>query len=313
VSELPTASVEKTGLAGARARAGRGVSALWFVPVLAVALVGVLFFQAYSQRGLWIEIEFANGEGLRAGDPVSYRGVQVGKVREVVLAPDMTSVTVRVELNKDAAGLAVAGTTFWVVRPELSLTRVSGLETLLGPRYIEASPPTGGAGPVAGGAAVVKKFEGLRSPPRGVSPGSPGTGAGLDLVLSATRLGSITPGSPVVYREVRVGTVVGAILADDAKRVEIAVRIDPPHAHLVRDNSRFWNVSGIGLDLGISGLKLRAGSLESVLAGGIAFATPSRPGVAAEAGARFELADAPEDAWLKWEPELKAEITSPGP
>lgn len=309
MSELPRAEIEGTGLSGAKERAGRGVSALWFVPVLAVALVAVLFFQAYSQRGVWIEIMFANGEGLRAGDPVSYRGVQVGKVREVVLAADMSAVTVRVELNKDAAGLAVAGTKFWVVRPELSLTRVSGLETLLGPRYIEASP-----GPAAaGGAAVVRKFEGLRSPPRGMSPGAPGTGAGLDLVLSAVRLGSITPGSPVVYREVRVGTVIGAMLADDSKRVEVAVRIEPQHAHLVRDNTKFWNVSGIGLDLGIGGLKLRAGSLESVLAGGIALATPTKPGAPVEAGARFELADAPEDAWLKWEPELKAGATSPGP
>ena len=309
MSELPRAEVEATGLAGASAKAGRGVSVLWFVPVLAVALVGVLFFQAYSQRGPWIEISFANGEGLRAGDPVSYRGVQVGKVREVGLAADMRDVTVRVELNKDAAGLAVAGTTFWVVRPELSLTRVSGLETLLGPRYIEAAP-----GPaVAAGAPPVRKFEGLRTPPRGMSPGAPGTGAGLDLVLHAVRLGSITPGSPVVFREVRVGTVVGAVLAEDSKRVEIAVRIDPEHAHLVRDNSKFWNVSGIGLDLGIGGLKLRAGSLESVLAGGIALATPTKPGVLVEPGARFELADAPEDAWLKWEPELKAGTTSPAP
>lgn len=300
MSELPTAKVEATGLAGARAKAG-GISALWFVPVLAVALVGVLFFQAYSQRGPWIEITFANGDGLRAGDPVSYRGVQVGKVREVALAPDLASVTARVELNKDAAGLAVAGTRFWVVRPELSLTRVSGLETLLGPRYIEAEPGPG----AAGGAAAARKFEGLRTPPRGVTPGSPGTGAGLDLVLSAARLGSVTAGSPVVYRELRVGTVVGVELAADAKAVEISVRIEPVYAHLVRDNTRFWNVSGIGLDLGIGGLKLRAGSLESVLAGGIAFATPLKPGVQVDAGARFELADVPEDAWLKWAPEMR--------
>ncbi len=309
MNDLPRAEIESTGLAGVGARAGRGISVLWFVPVLAVAVVAVLFFQAYSQKGPWIEIEFANGDGLRSGDPVSYRGVQVGKVREVGLVQDMTGVSVKVELNKDAAGLAVAGTRFWVVRPELSLTRVSGLETLLGPRYIEAEP-----GPAAaGGAAPVRKFVGLRAPPRGISPGAPGTTSGLDLVLAATRLGSVAPGSPVVYREVRVGTVISATLSDDAKRVEVGIRIDPSNAHLVRDNSRFWNVSGIGLDLGISGLKLRAGSLESVLAGGIAFATPTKPGARVEPGARFDLAEAAEDAWLKWEPDLKPSLTSPTP
>jgi len=297
MSDLPMAEIESTGLAGARAKAGRGVSMLWFVPVLAVGLIGVLFYQAYAQRGPRIEIAFANGEGLRAGDPVTYRGVQIGTVREVALSPDLGAVRARVELRKDAAGLAVEGTRFWVVRPELSLTRVSGLETLLGPRYIEASP-----GPA--GAALAWKFEGLTMPPRGAAPGAPGTGEGLDLVLRAERLGSITPGSPVVYREVRVGTVVGAELSADARVVDIAVRIDPAHAHLVRDNTRFWNVSGIGLDLGIGGLKLRAGSLESVLAGGIAFATPTKPGERVRAGAQFELADAPDDDWLKWAPEL---------
>ena len=107
--------------------------------------------------------------------------------------------------------------------------------------------------------------------------------------------------------EVRVGTVLGAELSPDGRSVDIAVRIDPAHVNLVRDNSRFWNVSGIGLDLGIGGLKMRAGSLESVLAGGIAFATPTKAGERVEDGTRFELAEAAEDAWLKWSPGLAGE------
>jgi paraquat-inducible protein B len=295
MSDLPRAEIVQGGLA-ARA-GGRAVSILWFVPVLAVGLVGVLFFQAYAQRGPLVSIAFSNGEGLRAGDPVMFRGVQVGKVRDVALAPDLSGVRAQVELKRDAAGLAVEGTRFWVVRPELSLTRVSGLETLLGPRYIEADP-----GP-AGGAAA-RTFQGLQTPPRGAGRGLPGAEGGLELTLSGTRLGSVTPGSPVVYREVRVGSVLAADLSADARTVDVQVRIDPAYVHLVRDNSRFWNVSGIGVDLGLGGLKLRAGSLESVLAGGIAFATPTKPGAQVSAGHRFELAESADDAWLKWTPDL---------
>ncbi|MBX3402233.1 MAG: MCE family protein [Phycisphaeraceae bacterium] len=298
MSELPQAEIVRAGAAATGARVGgRAVSILWFVPVLAVGLVGVLFFQAYAQRGPLITINFANGEGLRAGDPVSFRGVQVGKVREVLLTPDLAGVSTRVELNKDAAGLAVEGSRFWVVRPELSLTRVSGLETLLGPRYIEAEP-----GPA--GAPAARSFQGLQTPPRGAGRGLPGAEGGLELTLSGTRLGSVTPGSPVVYREVRVGSVLAADLSPDSRTVDVQVRIDPAYVHLVRENTRFWNVSGIGLDLGLGGLKLRAGSLESVLAGGIAFATPNRPGQPVAPGHRFELAESADDSWLKWTPDL---------
>lgn len=295
MSDLPQAEIVRGGPA-ARA-GGRAVSLLWFVPVLAVGLVGVLFYQAYAQRGPLITINFSNGEGLRAGDPVMFRGVQVGKVRDVALTADMSSVRAQVELKRDAAGLAVEGSRFWVVRPELSLTRVSGLETLLGPRYIEAEP-----GPA--GSPAARSFQGLQSPPRSAGRGLPGAEGGLELTLSGARLGSVTPGSPVVYREVRVGSVLAADLSADSRSVDVQVRIDPAYVHLVRDNSRFWNVSGIGLDLGLGGLKLRAGSLESVLAGGIAFATPTRPGATVEPGHRFELAESADDAWLKWTPDL---------
>lgn len=298
MSELPQAEIVRAGAAAAGARVGgRAVSILWFVPVLAVGLVGVLFFQAYAQRGPLITINFSNGEGLRAGDPVSFRGVQVGKVREVLLTPDLAGVSARIELTKDAAGLAVEGSRFWIVRPELSLTRVSGLETLLGPRYIEAEP-----GPE--GSPVARSFVGLQSPPRSAGRGLPGAEGGLELTLSGVRLGSVTPGSPVVFREVRVGSVLAADLSPDSRSVDVQVRIDPAYVHLVRDNSRFWNVSGIGLDLGLGGLKMRAGSLESVLAGGIAFATPTKPGATVEPGHRFELAESADDAWLKWTPDL---------
>ena len=206
MSELPQAEIVRAGAAAASARVGgRAVSILWFVPVLAVGLVGVLFFQAYAQRGPIITINFANGEGLRAGDPVSFRGVQVGKVREVLLTPDLAGVSTRIELNKDASGLAVEGSRFWVVRPELSLTRVSGLETLLGPRYIEAEPGPAGS--------PARSFQGLQTP----------RGAGGD--CRRRRRARLTLSGAAGLRDtrlarglsrVRVGSVLAADLSADA-------------------------------------------------------------------------------------------------
>jgi paraquat-inducible protein B len=274
----------------------RRLSLAWLVPVAALVLAGALAWQAYSSRGSLIAITFASGAGLRPGDPVTYRSVEVGRVESVSLSPDLRHVVVHARLTRDAAALAREGTQFWIVRPELSLTRVSGLETLLGPRYIAAEPAEQ-PGPVR------HAFTGLDTPPRlRMSPGSSG---GLDLTLRSPRLGSVSEGSPVSFREMKVGVVTSVALAPDARHITIGVHIDAPYAHLVRTNTRFWNASGIGLDLGlIGGVKLKAESLESILAGGIAFATPTKAGEPVKSGHVFDMEAATPDDWQRWTPDL---------
>lgn len=272
---------------------------LWLVPMLALAASGALWWQASQERGLLIEIRFSRGEGLRAGDPVIFRGVEVGRVHEVKLEPGLTGVVVLAELRETGEPLAAEGTRFWIVRPEVSLRGVSGLETLLGPRYVEADRPTELSAMGPEGATPRVRFDGLDEPPRARGP------AGLIVILEGERRGSVEVGSPVFYRDLRVGRVHGVRLAGDARGVEIEAWIDEGFAHLVRDNSKFWNASGIGLDLGLLGLELRAQSLEAVLSGGVAFATPTRAGERVGDGARFELAPQVDSDWLKWTPALE--------
>jgi paraquat-inducible protein B len=59
----------------------------------------------------------------------------------------------------------------------------------------------------------------------------------------------------------------------------------------VRDASRFWNASGIDVSVGAGGVELSTESLQSIVAGGIAFDTPGieGPGEEAAAGHRFPL------------------------
>lgn len=273
------------------------LSLAWLVPIAALALALALAWQAYSARGSTIAITFASGAGLQPGDPVTYRSVEVGRVESVSLSPDLRHVIVHARLTPDAAALAREGTQFWIVRPEVSLTRVSGLETLLGPRYIAAEPGDGAGKPRYA-------FTGLDTPPR-LPASSSGGGGGLDLTLRSPRLGSVSEGSPVSFREMKVGVVTSVALAPDARHITIGVHIDPPFAHLVRTNTRFWNASGIGLDLGLlGGVKLKAESLESILAGGIAFATPTKPGDAVKSGHTFDMDPGMPDDWQKWAPDL---------
>ena len=72
---------------------------------------------------------------------------------------------------------------------------------------------------------------------------------GLALILSSDRRGSLKPGVPVSYREIQVGKVARIELGPTADRVLIHILIEPRYATLVRSGSRFWNTSGIGVDM----------------------------------------------------------------
>jgi paraquat-inducible protein B len=114
-------------------------------------------------------------------------------------------------------------------------------------------------------------------------------------------------GVPVTYREVTVGKVTGYELGQTADRVLIHILIEPKYAPLVRSGSRFWNTSGFGLDFGLfKGATVRTESLETLVAGGIAFATPDgeRMGNAARPQQTFPLFDKFEEEWLTWAPKI---------
>lgn len=275
------------------ARTRSWASWLWLVPLAALVVAGVLGWQAVRQRGLAITIEFQEGAGLRAGDPISYRGVHVGEVTRVRLADGLERVVVEAELDKSAAGLAVEGTRFWIVQPQISLSKISGLETLLGPRYVAAAPGSG---------AAMRDFVGRERSPEDEEIEHDG----LRIVLEAARAGSLSVGAPVTYREIRVGAITGVHLAPHGRLVLVDAVIAPSHARLVRDNSVFWNTSGASLDVGFTGVTVRAESLSTIVAGGIAFATPTKAGERVANGQHFALKSDVDDDWLEWSPDLGA-------
>ncbi len=274
----------------------RRISTFWIVPVIALGVVGYLLWsQVMRDRGPMITIVFDNAAGLEPGSEIVYRGVAVGVVRDLSLSPGLQSVSVHAELRPDAGGLAVEGTEFWVVRPELSLQRISGLDTLVGPQYIALRPGDAGA-------KRVRSFVALDEPPRVEPPNADA----LRLTLRADRLGNLTAGSPVLYREVRVGEVRHAALSDDATGVLVTIDIEPRYAPLVYTNTKFWRSGGVGFDFGLfSGLSVEADSLDALLQASISFATPEREGkrgIRVESGASFELKDRADEDWLRWKP-----------
>jgi len=272
----------------------RGVSLVWIVPVLAAAIAGYLVYERAQQGGPRITIRFKDGSGLKPGQtPIKFRGVTVGEVRSVGLGPDLQVVTVEARLERSAAALAREGTVFWIVRPEVSVGNITGLGTIISGPYIEAFPGNGSA---------KKVFEGAANSPAAVQE------KGLKIVLVAAHRGSLRVGSPVYFRGIEVGAVQNHRLSDDARRVEIDVFIQERYAPLVKSDSKFWNVSGVNVDIGLfRGAQVNIESLKSLVSGGLTFATP--PAVAGTApvsdGAIFPLYEESKKEWLEWAPAIQ--------
>ncbi|MBU2331605.1 MAG: MCE family protein, partial [Gammaproteobacteria bacterium] len=253
-----------TDLPQANTRPASSWSAIWILPLIALAIGAWLAWQAYSERGIHIEVVFESAEGIEIGKTsVLYKGMTIGVVRDLRLGDDERRqvVVADIEMNKDVDGYLRSGTRFWLVKPSVTLAGITGLETLVSGNYIGISPADG---------ETTRRFVALaEEPPMSDSR------IGLHLTLKAERLGSLNRGSPVFYRQIQVGQVKNYVLSEDDSTVEVQLYIQPEYAHLVRKHTRFWNASGVTVDAGLTGVKFRTESLASIVAGGIAFATPS--------------------------------------
>lgn len=268
---------------------------VWLVPLAAVALAVALGVKSYGDRGPLVEVFADHGYGLGAGDAVRYLGIEVGRLEEVGLEPDSEGVRLAVRLAPDAAGLAREGTRFWIVRPELSLDSVEGLETIIGAQYLALTP-----GPAGGNTQL--RFTALPEIPLTDELESE---RGLEVVLDASARYGLSPGAALTYRGVRIGTVTSVGLASDATRVEVRLRVRGAYTQLVRERSVFWETGGFEFALSLSGgLEVDLDSLKTAFVGGIALATPVDAGPAVTDGARFVLHDDPEEDWLDWRPAL---------
>jgi paraquat-inducible protein B len=255
-------------------------SLIWLIPIVA-ALVGVaLVARILLERGPEVVLTFKTAEGLEANKTaVKYKEVQIGTVRTIRLANDRSHVRVLVELKKEAKGFTAQDTRFWVVRPRLDTSGISGLGTLLSGAYIGADAGTS--------EETAGEFTGLETPPIVTRDAS-----GRQFLLHAQDVGSLDIGSPVYFRRIKVGQLAAYELDQDGRGVTLRVFINAPYDKFVGANTRFWHASGFDVELNASGVKLRTQSLATVLLGGVAFQSPDdEMGPVAPENTTFALAD----------------------
>lgn len=247
----------------ARIKTKRRISPFWLLPFIALLIATWLLWKTWQEHGTTVSIDFVSADGIVAGrTPVRYQGVEIGTVQTVQPSDDLRKIKVTVSIKSDMKDALRDETQFWLVTPKASLAGVSGLDALVGGNYIGMMPGKG---------KEQDHFVALDSQPKyRLNNGE------LMIHLHSPDLGSLNSGSQVYFRKIPVGRVYDYAIAPNHKDIIIDVLIDRRFTHLVKQNSRFWNVSGIKADVGLSGAKVELESLTALVNGAIAFDSPEK-------------------------------------
>jgi paraquat-inducible protein B len=252
------------------------IQVVWLVPLIAVLIAGSLLVQSIMQRGPTITISFATGDGIEAGKTkIKFKNVDIGVIKSLTLSDDHKTVLASAEMSRNAASMLVDDTRFWVVRPRIAGGTVSGISTLITGSHIGMDIGTS--------QKARRQFIGLESPPA-LASGTPGR----EFVLKSTNIGSLDIGAPIFLRRLQVGQVVSYALDADGAGMTIHVFINAPYDRYVTSDTRFWNASGVNMQLDTTGVKIDTESMMSILIGGLAFENPPDSTIKTEADALHE-------------------------
>lgn len=259
--------------------------------------------EALSSIDTKLSITFQGMQELTVGCPVKYRGITLGKVTKLNI-DKLPEITADIQIKKEMEHFFRETTEVWLVTPEVSLSGVKNLDTVIFGTYITIEPGNG---------KLTTQYTAL---PKAPTP-YPLKDSGLNLILKSKHLGSLNIGAPVYYRQIQVGKVTGFELDKSFRDVLIYININTRYAPIVRQETKFWNASGARIEGGIfSGVTVQTESLESIIRGGIALATPDqdKSGGPVQSLHQFTLYETHEKDWLDWSPDvvlLKQEDNAP--
>ncbi len=242
-------------------KAKKGISPIWILPLVAILIGGWLVYKDYQESGIMITVRIKDASGLTAGKTrVMFKGLPVGVLKSFQVTPDLQSIDAQIEMIKEAREELTTDTKFWVVRPELSVNRITGLDTLVKGSYFEIQ--------VGSNSEPSLSFTALDEAPP-LSTRVPG----LHLTLRAEESVILSPGSPVYFKKVEIGEVVTSTLQDD-RSIETRIFIYPRFMKHISSKSLFYVSGGINLEANLPKISLNIDPIKSVIIGGISVITP---------------------------------------
>ena len=250
---------DQTSITQAQIEKKHLLSSIWFLPFVAALLGGWILFQHIATANAEITIHFERADSIIANKTkIRYKGVIVGTVKRIELDKE-SGVNIIAEIESHATFMLRKKTKFWLVSPKASLTAVSGLDTLFSGSYINLQPGDG---------EDAKKFKALTEQPITIPENA------LLVNLESETAGSINIGTPLFFKKIKVGEVARVRLDKSGKHVNIKAFIEKKYSHLIKEDSKFWNISGLHANIARTGVDFKLDSITSLIAGGITFSSP---------------------------------------
>ena len=235
------------------------ITSIWIVPIIAIFIALWLAYQYFSALGPAITITFESNEGLKAGQSqVKFRDVPIGKVEKVKLNEDGNGVKVVARIDKEATPYLNEEAKFWIVKPEVGISGISGLDTILSGTYINM---------ISKKKKMSKKeFIGLSQPYRLLKEGE-------YFHLNAASSFGVVKGTPVFFKSMKAGFVEYVTISLDGKSVDVIIYIDKKYLSYIHPNTKFWIQSSVEIEYANGKLNFNVAPLPRIVRGGIEFSS----------------------------------------
>lgn len=238
------------------------ITSIWIVPTLAVFISLWLAYQYFSQLGPLITIVFPKNEGLNAGQSqIKYKNVRIGVVEKIILNEDAKGVSVIARIDKNAKSYLNEHSEFWIVKPELGISGVSGLETILSGTYINM---------------YTEKGTQFNDTFNGIPHAHTKTLKGGYFKLEAPVSYNLKIGTPLYFKDISVGKIQTLSISPDSSMVDFSVFVEEKYLIYVTKDSKFWVNSAISLNLSNATLDIKVAPFTYLLQGGISFSSSGK-------------------------------------
>lgn len=237
------------------------ISAVWIVPLVALIIGIMLLVDSVKDSRSEITLHISDADGIKAGTTViKFLNVDVGRITKVMINKDHNGVVLKANVDKSVKSLLTDKAKFYLVKPRIDKSGISGINTLVSGFYIDMIAKEGGN--------KQKEFNILDSLPSEIK------GDGIYLQLKGKTRGLLGIGSAVLYRNVEVGSVESAKFNHQTQEAEYRIFIRKPNNELIGKNTRFWVSSGLNVDWSGSSVNINTPPIGSVFSGSITFDDP---------------------------------------
>jgi len=235
-----------------------------------------------------INLTMSKTNGLKKGSILEYNGFTLGKVQNLIFDKNITAI---IKIDKHYKYLFGKNSKLYLETFQAGLSGIKNPDSIIfGSKVV----------------LFADKNDGFKSHfvIDSINPITSHYQKGLRVVLTAPSKAGLNINSPVYYRKVKIGHIEKIKLSKTAQNVEIFIFIKPKYENIIRTNSKFFNTGVLAIKANLLGIKIKTGTLESMIKGGIEVITPNNPGQKVTNGAIFKLYDKPKEEWFEYKPKL---------